>query len=276
MYSLDVNFLNDRVERQAEATAVTRSGGRDSPRPLYIGAAIGVLLPALVGGMWFFLQSQNASLLARQQELDSQLATLQQAMKEVENVNAQVSLLEADNQALARVFDNIVPWSAILQDFRGRVPAGVQITGITEQERVATPAPAPAPAPAASTTPDQPAPAAPAQPELPPPTIELTGYCQSFSDANDFVLVLQQSPFLDSRNVRLVDVTLIDNPTKIEFAGGGDRSLQVELPKVVQYKISAGLTKRPASELLQDMKNTLAVGLPARVDALRDLGVIKP
>jgi type IV pilus assembly protein PilN len=73
-----------------------------------------------------------------------------------------------------------------------------------------------------------------------------------------------------------VDVTLIDNPTAIEFVGRGDRSLQVELPKIVQYTISAGLTKRPASELLQDMKNTLAVGLPARVDALRDLGVIKP
>jgi type IV pilus assembly protein PilN len=272
MYSLDVNFLNDRAERQTEAAVVSRGGGRDSPRPLYIGAAIGALLPGLVGGLWFFLQSQNASLLARQQELDSQLATLQQAMKEVENVNAQVSLLDSENQALARVFDKIVPWSAILQDFRGRVPAGVQVTGLTQTAGVAPPA---APTPAPATTPDQPA-AVAAQPELPPAIIELTGYCQSFSDANDFVLVLQQSPFLDSRNVRLVDVTLIDNPTTIEFVGRGDRSLQVELPKIVQYKISAGLTKRPASELLQDMKNTLAVGLPARVDALRDLGVIKP
>lgn len=268
MYSLDVNFLNDRAERPTEAAAVARGGGRDSSRPLYIGAAIGALLPGLVGGLWFFLQSQNASLLARQQELDTQLATLQQAMREVENVNAQVALLESENQALARVFDKIVPWSAILQDFRGRVPAGVQVTGLTQQAGVA-PTAAPAPAAAAGAAPA-------AVPELPPPTLELTGYCQSFSDANDFVLVLQQSPFLDSRNVRLVDVTLIDNPTAVEFVGGGNSAVQVELPKVVQYKISAGLTKRPASELLQDMKNTLAVGLPARVDALRDLGVIKP
>ena len=270
MYSLDVNFLNDRAERQTEAAAVARGGSGDSPRPLYIGLAIAALLPGLVGVLWFFLQSQNASLLARQQELDGQLATLQQAMKEVENVNAQVSLLDSENQALARVFDKIVPWSAILQDFRGRVPAGVQVTGLTQKAGVA-----PTAAPAPATAPDQPA-AVAAQPELPPATIELTGYCQSFSDANDFVLVLQQSPFLDGRNVRLVDVTLIDNPTAIEFVGRGDRSLQVELPKIVQYTISAGLTKRPASELLQDMKNTLAVGLPARVDALRDLGVIKP
>ena len=266
MYSLDVNFLNDRAERPSEAAAVARGGSGDSPRPLYIGVAIGLLLPGLVGALWFFLQSQNSSLLARQQELDSQLATLQQAMKEVENVNAQVALLESENQALARVFDKIVPWSAILQDFRGRVPAGVQVTGLVQQAGVAPVAPPPAAAGAAPA----------AVPELPPPTLELTGYCQSFSDANDFVLVLQQSPFLDSRNVRLVDVTLIDNPTVVEFVGGGNRDIQVELPKVVQYKISAALTKRPASELLQDMKNTLAVGLPARVDALRDLGVIKP
>jgi type IV pilus assembly protein PilN len=60
--------------------------------------------------------------------------------------------------------------------------------------------------------------------------------------------------------------------------GEGDRpeGLEVQLPKVVQYKITAGLTPRPSSELLQDMENTLSVGLPARIDQLRKLGVVTP
>ncbi|GAB4134045.1 MAG: PilN domain-containing protein [Cyanobacteria bacterium J069] len=268
MYSLDVNFLNDRTERLTEGgPAVRNTLVQDSPRPMYIGAAIGALLPGLVGGLWFFLQSQNASLTARQAELDSQLATLQQAMQEVQNVNAQVAQLDAENRALAQVFDRIIPWSAILQDVRGRVPAGVQITNIVQSQPEAIAAPPPA-------DPSQPAP----PPEIPPSKLEITGNARTFAEANDLVLLLQQSPFLDSSEIRLLDARLIDNPTQIEFAGGGDRpqGVQVQLPKLVQYKITAGLTPRPSSELLQDMENTLSVGLPARIDQLRKLGVVTP
>jgi len=144
MYSLEINFLNDRLERPADGGgAARRAIVQDDPRPMYIGAAIGVLLPALVGGFWLFLQSQTASLTARQTELDSQFATLQQAMQEVQNVEAQVTQLNAENQALAQVFDRIIPWSAILQDIRSRVPAGVQLTGITQLPPEAVPSPPP-------------------------------------------------------------------------------------------------------------------------------------
>lgn len=271
MYSLDVNFLNDRIERPTDGGGVgsRRAVVQDDPRPMYVGAAIGVLLPALVGGFWLFLQSQTASLTARQAELDSQLATLQQAMQEVQNVEAQVAQLNAENQALAQVFDRILPWSAILQDIRGRVPAGVQLTNITQLPPEALPSPPP---------PADPSQPAPPPPEVPPSRLEISGNARTFAEANDFMLLLQQSPFLDSREVRLVDARLVDSPIQTEFVGEGDRpeGLEVQLPKVVEYKITAGLTPRPSSELLQDMENTLSVGLPARIDQLRKLGVVTP
>ncbi len=293
MYSLDVNFLNDRSERPTEAVS-PMGGAVDSPKPLYYGLAVGLLFPLLALGLWLFLQQRNASLEAQQRSLDEQLATLQAAQKEVEGVAAKVNQINQENQALVTVFDQIKPWSAVFQDIRSRVPAGVQISTIVQSppEQVVQPAagaaPAAAPAPAASPA-ESPAPAeTPAPPAdgaaAPPPAttpvyrIEITGNARSFNDVNDMVLVLQQSPFLIGKDTRLVSAELGPNPAQIQFVGQAspNRQVQVQLPEVVKYRITSTLTNQPASELLQDLRDTLAVGLPARIDALRDLGVVKP
>lgn len=274
MYSLDINFLNDRTQRPVEGATSTRRRGvaNDNPRPLYYGIAIGAFLPALAGVLWFFAQSQNTELLAEQQQLDGQLQTLQAQLQQVEGVRAQVNQINQENQALATVFDRIKPWSAILQDVRNRVPAGVQITTITQSPPEAAPT-APAPAPAASPDPNQPV------PETPPPVsrIEIDGVARNFTDVNDLVLVLQQSPFLTGADTRLVSAELVDNPIQVEFVQGqtgqSQPQVEVQLPDVVRFKVATTLTNQPASELLQDLRDTLAVGLPARIDALRDLGV---
>ncbi|HIK55119.1 MAG TPA: PilN domain-containing protein [Synechococcales cyanobacterium M55_K2018_004] len=269
MYALDINFLNDRTERLEPDGRGT--GGRIDPadrKPLYVGAAIGLLFPALVGVAWLVLSNSNAQMAQRQQELDAQLATLQAALQEVEGVKGQVAQIEQENQALATVFDRIKPWSAILQDIRSRVPAGIQIASITQSP----PEPAAAPtAPAAEGDQQQ------AAAEVPPPVsrIEITGNARSFNDVNDLVLVLQQSPFLSAQATRLVSAQLVANPTPVKFEGQQEDSpdVEVQLPDVVQFTVTSTLTDRPASELLQDLRDTLAVGLPARIDALRDLGV---
>lgn len=271
MYSLDINFLNDRVERPTEVGRVARPSAQDSPRPLYLGLLAGVLLPALVLGAWLYLQYQNSKLVARQQELDSQLATLQAALREVENVNAQVAQISAENQALATVFDQIRPWSAMLQDFSGRVPAGVRIRSAVQTEPPPAAAPAPAPAPA---DPNQPA-APVAVPEPLPPQIEISGFARNFNEVNDFVLLLKQSPFLDAASVRLESAQTANSPIQVELVNPQQQqqTVQAEFPDVVDFKIVGRMTKLPASELLQDMKEQLSLGLPARIDALRDLGV---
>jgi type IV pilus assembly protein PilN len=277
MYSLDINFLNDRVDRSADAGLRTATRVADSPRPLYIGMAVGIFPLALVLGLWFFLSQRNQALQQQLADLDSQLNALQADLQEVNTINQQIATINADNKALATVFDRIKPWSAILQDIRDRVPRGVQVSIIEQKEPLQTPGapppPPPSPSPAAGASPAAPA----AVPEPPPSTIEITGQARTFSDVNDFLLTLQQSSFLTQKDTRLVSADLIDNPTQIKFENQQTSGkLKAELPKVVQFKIATTLTDRPASELLQDLERTLAVGLPARIQALREKGVIQP
>lgn len=276
MYSLDINFLNDRAERATDAGPVQTRSYQDSSRPLYIGLAVGVFPLALVLVSWFLLQQRNASLQQRQAELDTQLTALQAQLQEVEGIRTQIAQINAENQALATVFDRIKPWSAILQDVRDRVPAGVQVSLIeqTEPTPAAGAAPPPPPPPA---DPNQPGAAPAAPPEPPPDIIAVSGQARTFNDVNDFLLTLQRSPFLQAGETKLISAELVDNPTEIRFSEQETSGqVDVELPRVVEFTIQSTLTTIPASELLQDLERTLAVGLPARIEALRERGVIQP
>ncbi|NJR58939.1 MAG: hypothetical protein HC769_08820 [Cyanobacteria bacterium CRU_2_1] len=214
--------------------------------------------------------NQNQQLAQRRDELDSQLTALDAQLDVINQINAEITQIDAENRALATVFDRIKPWSAVLQDVRGRVPVGVQIGNIEqlEPERVAAPSPSPnaSPSPDAAQTP-------PPAPEPPQSRIQITGYARTFNDVNDFVLTLQRSPFLESEEVKLVTSQLVDNPTQITFDENANANLEVELPQVVQYTIEGSLTNLPASDLLQDLERTLSVGLSTRIQALRDRGI---
>jgi type IV pilus assembly protein PilN len=278
MYSLDINFLNDRSERPTEAGLPRRRGTTTGdPRAYYIGGILAIALPALVGGFLLFLQNQNSGLEKRQAELDSELAALQAQLGEVNTINAEVQQIETQNRALATVFDYIKPWSAVLQDVRARVPNGVQVANIEqlEQEPVAAPpSPSPSPSPTDGTA-AAPSPT-PEVPPPPPPKLAVSGVARSFNDVNDFVLTLQRSPFLEGEAVKLVSSKLVDNPTAVEFSDQtASSNLEVKLPQVVEYRIEGNLTNLPASELLQDLERTLSVGLASRIQALRDRGVLQ-
>jgi type IV pilus assembly protein PilN len=274
MYSLDINFLNDRVERPSDMGPAATGVVQDNPVPLYVGVAVGVFLPVLALGLWFFLNAQNAELKREEAELDSQLAALQAQLSEVETINSQIARIEAQNRALATVFDRIKPWSAILQDIRDRVPTGVQIDSIQQtrlQQAAAPPPPSPSPSPGG----EAPVPA-PAPPPPPTEVIQVTGIARTFNDVNDFLLTLQRSPFLNAEETKIVGAQLVDNPLRVELSGEEQNTqVDAELPQVVQFTIATTLTNLPASQLLQDLERTLSVGLPARIEALREKGVIQ-
>jgi type IV pilus assembly protein PilN len=261
MYSLDVNFLNDRKDRPTEAGLSRVRTAKASPLPFYLGLATAIALPALVAGFWLFLQNQNQQLERQQAELDSQLSALNAQLSVINDINAQVNRIDEENRALATVFDQIKPWSAVLQDIRGRVPSNVQIRQIQQVE-----------VDPQATTGDGTTTTEPASSR-----VQITGYAQSFNDVNDFVLTLQRSPFLNSSEVRMVGSQLVNNPTQVEITGDqSDREIDVELPRVVEYTIEGDLTNLPASALLQDLERTLSVGLATRIQALRDRGVLQP
>lgn len=275
MYSLDINFLNDRLERPVEKEVRRRSSGRQTSFPLYAGLIAGVALPALMLGFWGFLKYQNQQLNERLTSVDSDLAEINQLQARVTQLNEEAGQVEAENQALATVFDQIKPWSAILYDVRTSTPANVQIGNIEQLAPDETTVQSAA-QPAAAAPEEGAAAAAPAGAAT--DGVRISGLARSFDDVNDFVLTLQQSPFLIKEETRLVKAELIDNPTQIEFSSVEGQSTQLEasLPEVVEYSIETRLTNLSASELLPELERNLALGLTARIQALRDRGVIQP
>lgn len=272
MYSLDVNFLKDRPDYQSDELAKS-SSRKPKPigekTPLLIGAAVGILPLVLVGGLWLFLQQQNGKLAEEQAEVTAQLEASQAKEQEIGRLSQQINQVQQQTQALATVFNQIKPWSAMLQDIRERVPPGVQIQTVTQTEEAAPAAAASGATPAnqASTETRQVV------------KLEIDGTARSFDDVNYFLLSLARSPFFKREETQLVSAELVNNPAKLELPSNQNQSanqVKYELPKVVDYKIHTNLSDIPASELLRELDSKGAVGLVARIKQLQEQGVIQP
>ncbi|MBW4579710.1 MAG: PilN domain-containing protein [Tildeniella nuda ZEHNDER 1965/U140] len=276
MYSLDINFLNDRPEYKPEgARQKTRAVSTDSKRPLFLGAAVAVALLAAAGGSLLFLQAQNASLEQRQSELDSQLGDLTAKQKQIADINGQTKQIKDETGALASVFNLVKPWSAMMQEVRDRIPPGVQILTIAQSTPSNQPTPQPSPSPSAGAPPPAVAPAA--------SVLQITGIANSFNDVNDFLLVLQKSNFLKAENTKLVKATLQKEAVRVEPAklqNAQQPTLNADqlpqLPKQVEFQIETALSDVPASDLLRELDRKGAVGLVTRIEDLQRKGVIQP
>jgi type IV pilus assembly protein PilN len=272
MYNLDINFLKDRPDYQPKSSRGNRRPTVSTPSgaftPLYIGVAVGLFLPALVGGLWFFVQQQNASLEQKQAQLDAELGKLKAFDDQIAALNAQVEAVKTETTALANVFNRIRPWSAILQDIRDRVPGGVQVKTIKQSSQVLAPAPATTPSPA-------PSPDATPVVSVPIDKLSIVGTANSFDEVNDFVLLLQQSSFIKPKETQLIKANLVDNPLEIEVSSEITPTSQVyKLPQVVEYEIQTTLSDADAAVLVQELERKGAVGLASRIKNLQSKGVI--
>src|SRR5512136_1983167 len=190
MYNVEINFLNDRPEYQPPKakTFKPRPGTPPNQIPLFAGVAVGVFLPAVVGGLWFMAQSENQKLQQKLAGLESELNGLTTQDQAIKAIQAEADQIKAQTQGLATLFNtSIKPVSSIFQDIRERVPSEVQVSSIQQTVAVdeefkktaaaapkpaATPPPAPSPTPAATPAAGAPAAGAPAaggQPAAPPP-----------------------------------------------------------------------------------------------------------
>jgi type IV pilus assembly protein PilN len=275
MYSLDINFLNDRQERPTVEARPKSAQAQQSPIALYIGAIVGVGALALAGGYYFFAQYQTSALQQRLTELDGEIAAIEALRGEFEDVDSQVEAIESEVNALATVFDRIKPWSAIFQDVRGRIPNNaeasppevVQVSRIAQEEEEGATRARRSSAPAAEGE-------EAVAPPPPQPLVRIEGYATTFTAVNNFVLLLQRSPFLQPDDTRIVSAVLVDDPRTIEPVNE-DIELEVELPQQVQYVIQARFTERTASELLEELQET-SPGLAYRIETLRERGVLQP
>ncbi len=253
MYSLDINFLKDRSpsqgnQGQSKKKLAMPVGGMT---PIYIGAAVAVVLPALLGLGLLYVQSQNTNIDEQIAVLEGKNQELEAKLGNIKQKEAEIAAIKTETQALVSVFDRIKPWSAMLQVLRDRIPARVRIENVKQT--------APEIAAENSSTASSAG------------GIEITGYARSFNDVNDFLLSLQKSPFFKSSTGKIVTAELIDGPLPQNIPDG----VTIEPPKIVKYTIVSQLSDVPASELMRELEQQGTVGLVARIRNLQRTGVFE-
>jgi type IV pilus assembly protein PilN len=255
MNQININLLNDRPEYSAGTTTQSTANPEDKT-PLILGGALAGGLVGLVVLLLGGLTLYNQHLASENDQLTSDLNKLAPELTKVDQLQAKEKVILAETTALAKVFNQIKPWSATLQDLRDRVPPTLQLTSV-EQVAAAVPSGSPTPSPAPS---GQAAPAAAAP--APSNDLKLSGNALTFGVINDFELVLRKSPFLKPEATKLISA-------QREAAAQNSTSL-------VKYEMNTQQNDVPASELLQVLNAKGATGLVARIQALKQQGVMKP
>jgi type IV pilus assembly protein PilN len=275
MFNLDINFLNDRPDLKPGSAAAARGGGRaisagasESPVPLYAGAAALLALLGITGGAFLYFNWQKGNLEAEQVKLDAQLGTIEAKRKELVAANAKVTAAEGEIKALATVFNQIKPWSAMSQDLRERLPPGVQIASIIQS--------APAGSAAAGGNP------------VYTPDVTIKGEANDFDQVNDLLVILKKSNFLKPEETRIIETARLDAkaippvslPKAVELPvkpgqekKENNNNQLIKLPGKVTFTVQSKLSDIPTSELLRELDRKGAVGLVTRVEALKSKGV---
>ena len=265
MYSLDINFLNDRPDYKPPEPSKAVGASSLDPNiaaarlPFLIGGmAVGVVGISSVMGWWWVTNSKNSQLQAELTKLEGESGLLDAEVKKVENMEAKTKQYETQTQFFASIFDTSVkPLSSLLEELSYILPPGVQISTINqtleqaEGEDVQTQTPW----------------------GVIQQNIQITGLSPTFAGVNDFLLILKQSPFFNENDTALIKAELVQIPIEVEWRGKGEEPEDL-IPEVVEYTITTSATNVRASEMLTDLQRTKADGLLTRIGRLQQLGVI--
>ena len=237
MYTLDINFLSDRAA--SEFQGVERQPITDSQFLVY-GGAVAIVSIALVGGAFFFLNSANEGIQKEIATLTAKEAQLNGKVKALEEQEKQLQAVKGRTDQLLTLFIGNFPVSAIADDIRKRTPTTVQVKSINQASVAASPQ----------------------SPSQSGSTVSLDGTATNYNELNDYLLLLKASPLLDSEKTKLVSSTLQQ--------AAADKNLTL-----VDFQIQTAVTSKSPAELLPELQKTGADGLVARVNLLRQQGVIK-
>ncbi len=286
MYSLEINFLKDRPEFQAPSAAPRAAKAKvpiGEKVPMYIGIGIGLALPALAGGLVLLINQQGGVIEEQQAAREKELAEIQTKIKQVEAIKARIQEVKNQTSSVTGVFNEIRPWSALIQDIRNRTSTNMQITEIKElapQPGAAppprpSPSPSPSPSPGSSPKAASPSPAASPTPSPTPQAaiIEIKGTARTPNEVNLFLLNIQRSPFFspEPSSTRIVVVREVRNPARLVQGAGAQGNIQLELPNVIEYTIQTRLNNNSASQLIGEMERLGVVGLPTRIRTIQQI-----
>jgi type IV pilus assembly protein PilN len=255
VYSLDINFLQNRpgFQKNSPKQKTKKNAVQLGDLTLvYVGLAIGIAVPALVGGGWWFLQAKNTELEQKITQLDQENKQLDTEIGNINKIKQEAEAVRKETEALASVFNQIRPWSAMLQDLRDRIPATVQIESISQT-----------------------APEAPVEGQPPPNPaggVEIVGQARSFNDVNDFLLTLQKSSFLKPEDTKIITASFVKGASSESSTAGVAATVT---PDLVKYTIKSTMSDVPASELVRELEQKGTIGLVARIRNLQQTGVLK-
>jgi len=253
MYSLDVNFLKDRSldSKKTAMTTIVAVGKPDFEKqlPIYIGAGVMLLLPLLAGGSILFVNWQKGQTQINIQALEAELARLKAQNQKVAELENKAKGVDSDTAALVGVFSQVKPWSALLQDLTDQTPPGIQLVSLQQTGKVIT----------------------------------LSGFAGNYAALNDFVLMLQNSPFFKADKTKLVSATAAPLPISgegvISEPDDPDPTTKesgvVQIPQGVKYSITTELSDTPDKELLPELVRKGAIGLVTRFKTLEQKGILQ-
>ncbi len=168
MFTPEINFLKERPDSPITTGGPIPEvrGGGDGVGGVVIVVGILIAVAAAGASVWgdITLRGQVNQLEREQQDVEQQLTVAQAELDRLTALRQELDGIEARTDAFKSFFSQIQPWSAILQDMRGRVPAGVWISGMSTAEN----------------------------------SLLVSGGALTFPQVNDFQLTLLQSPFVDS------------------------------------------------------------------------------
>jgi type IV pilus assembly protein PilN len=225
MYSLDINFLNDRE-------VVAEAGEERQPladKQFLIGGGVLALVAiAAAAGAYFFIQYSSQGLQEESAKLTSKEQILDAKLKEIATAESAVKAIDDRTDALVKLFVGSIPPSAILQDIRARAPGNVQVASIDQSGK----------------------------------GIKIVGLSTSYDGVNDFLLLLQSSPYLNTEMTKLGSAKLRAESKDIKVS-------------VIDYEITSTLVDKSATELLPELQKSGAEGTVTRIKLLQQKGAIK-
>jgi type IV pilus assembly protein PilN len=202
---------------------------------LIYGGAVAVVALALVGGAFVVLNAANEGIQTELATLTATESQLNEKLKVLEGQEKQLKEVEDRTNKIATLFVGSFPTSAIANEIRNRTPITVQVNSISQKSST---------------------PADPTQ------SILLDGKVTNYNELNDFMLLLKASPLLDAEKTRLVTSNLQQATVSSNFT-------------LVNFQVETAVTSKNPAELLPELQKRGAEGLVARVNLLKQQGVIK-
>ena len=247
MYNLDINFLRERRTEQADNIAssfVEKKEVSLADRiPIVAGIIVALAAPAIAFGFFRSAKAQTTVIETEIQKLESEIAELGNQNQKIEELNTEIEQVKQETTALVGVFEKIDPWAAILQEVSDRTPPGILVNSLQQSgsgDNIG---------------------------------LNIAGVALSYDSVNDFVLLLQRSPFFARNEIKLNGASVADFSVEIENEEDLPDNASLEIPEGVKFTISAGLANVPSSELIKEIEKKGSDGLVIRLNTLERKGV---